>query len=172
MAAQLEAGTGDVRPDGQFAAIPFHQHHQHDRSGSAVVEDLVESGAHGATAVEHVVHQHDMLVLHIKRQLAGRHLGMHADAGEVVPVEGDIQDAEFVRQLQLLVQALGHPDAAGVDADEARLVDATGRQLGLEAGRYRVQQLLDVQRFAHIVCCVNQVSRITRAASLSTSVLL
>lgn len=48
---------------------------------------------------------------------------MQADAGEVVTIEGDIQMPKRIFQLEQLMQSLGDPNAAGVDADHQRPVD-------------------------------------------------
>ncbi len=91
--AGLEPGVqaDHVRLDGQLAAAALDQGGQHHRGRAAVVEQLVERGADGAPGLQHVVHQHDVAIVHGHRQVRGAYLRVHADAGEVVAVEGDVE---------------------------------------------------------------------------------
>src|SRR5438309_6045839 len=57
----------DVGLDRQLAAAAIHQHAQRDALGASEVGQLVERGPHGAAGVEHVVHDHDVLVREVAR---------------------------------------------------------------------------------------------------------
>ena len=58
----------------------------------------------------------------------------------VVAIEGDVERAEREAWAERLVQPLGDPDAAGVDADQTRLRPHRGPHLLDE----RLQQLLGI----------------------------
>ncbi|MNF31824.1 hypothetical protein D3C84_125960 [compost metagenome] len=64
-----------------------------------------------------------MLAFDLERQFGRLHLRVQAALGEVVAVEGDVEDAQWRRAAQGLEQCLGDPHAAGADADEAWLAD-------------------------------------------------
>ena len=78
-----------VGADRQLAVAAVGQHGELDARRAAVVEQRVDRGAHGAAGVEHVVDEHDRVVLEPERQVAGADLGRLA-RGEVVAVEGDV----------------------------------------------------------------------------------
>ncbi|MNN85855.1 hypothetical protein D3C81_2031890 [compost metagenome] len=65
---------------------------------------------------------------------------MQAALGEVVAVEGDVEDAEDFVAAQFLEQGLGNPDAAGVDADEARRVDVAFGEMVAQVGGHARQE--------------------------------
>ena len=74
-------------------ASAIDQHHELDRCRPAVIKDLVERGADGATGMEHVVDQDDMPVFHIEWQVGGFYLWVQADAREIVAVKGYVECA-------------------------------------------------------------------------------
>ena len=119
----------DVGLYGQFPAAALDEGDQGDGSGTPEVEDFVHGGAYGAPRLNDVIDQDDMPVFHGKGNLRGLDLGVHADAGEVIPVEADVQLPQGRFDLQELVQALRNPYAAGVDADHRRLGDAPVLQM-------------------------------------------
>ena len=128
---QVGVEPRQVGGDGQLAPVALHQGHQDHRGRPAVVEEDVECGADGPPGLEHVVHQDQVTPLHRHRQVGGPHLGVIALAGEVVPVVGDVQVSQGLGQPDLPVQALGHPNPPGVDADHQRALDAAaGEQFG------------------------------------------
>ncbi|MOA52720.1 hypothetical protein D3C78_1760590 [compost metagenome] len=66
---------------------------------------------------------------------------MQAVLAEVVAVEGHVERAQRRLGLaELGEQGAGDPHAAGVDADEARLVDAAAGQLGAQVGGHLREQ--------------------------------
>ncbi len=117
---QIHVPANHVGLDRQFTAAAFHQYRQHDRGWAAVIEQFIERGADGAAGVQHVVDQDDVPVIDVERQVGRLHLRVHADAGEVVAVKGNVEAAERLLQFQQCMQALRDPDTAGVDADHAR----------------------------------------------------
>ena len=142
--AGLEVEAGGVGGDGQFPTAAPRQHRQQDRGGAAVGEEAIQGGADGAPGVEDIVHQDEMAVVDGDRQVRGPHLGVQAQAAEVVPVVGDVQHPQGLGEAQGLVQALGDPDAAGMDADHEGIQDAALGELGLEDGAHARQGGLDV----------------------------
>jgi len=99
--------------------------------------------------MQHVVHQHDVPILHLEGQVGGFHAGMDTDAGEVVAVEDDVERAERLGQAQFPVQVLGHPHAAGMDADHQRIGDAAGLERSAQAIGQIGQQGIDIEVFGH-----------------------
>ena len=93
-----------------------------------MIEQRVQRGARGASGVEHVVHQDDVLVLDVELHLALAHFGPVADGGEVVAIEGDVERADghfgLLDAAQDLRQALRQRHAAAHDADQPEIVDA------------------------------------------------
>ena len=94
-----------------------------DYGRPAVVEQDIQGRANGTTALQDIIDQDQMTVVDPDRQIGGAHLRMHPDACEVVAIEGDIQMAERLGQLQCLVQPIRNPDPAGMDADHQRGFD-------------------------------------------------
>jgi hypothetical protein len=77
-----------VRLDGQFASAPIHEAGQLDALGSAIVHHLVHRRANGAARRQHVVHEEDRAVVHIKVEVgAALVLGRAQAAAKVVAVE-------------------------------------------------------------------------------------
>lgn len=72
--------------------------------------------------MEYVVDQDDVPPLDVEIDLRGSDLGVHPDAGEIVAIETDVELAARLVQAEHLVEPLGHPGAAGVDADHCRIV--------------------------------------------------
>ncbi|MOA41521.1 hypothetical protein D3C78_1634900 [compost metagenome] len=82
-----------------------------------------------------------MLAFDVERQLRGAHLRVQAMLAEVVAVEGHVEHAQRRLALaELLEQGAGDPHAAGVYADEERLVDAAAGQVGAQVGGHLREQ--------------------------------
>ncbi|MNI56683.1 hypothetical protein D3C73_1117010 [compost metagenome] len=81
-----------------------------------------------------------MLAFDLERQRRRANLRVQAVLAEIVAVEGHVQGAEGVIAAQLLEQSLGHPDAAGADADETRVADASFGKIGVKSGRHLADQ--------------------------------
>ena len=65
---------------------------------------------------------------------------MQAVLGEVVAVEGDVEGAQRLLVAQFPQQRLGDPDAAGMDADEARPLDAALGEMGAQVAGHARQE--------------------------------
>ncbi len=74
--------------------------------------------------------------------------GMQALAGVVVAVEGDVDRAQRLGDAELGVQALGQPQAAGVDADER----GGGADVGADLLGELPAQGFGVKVFHGVVC--------------------
>src|SRR6266852_3002064 len=111
-------GADVLRRDRQLPFAAVHQRRKLDFSGTPVVEQLVHRGAHGAPGVENVVDNHDMSAVDVERDLRRLHLVMQSGGVEIVAIERDVERSHRRRELQLPVQALGKPGAAGADAYE------------------------------------------------------
>ena len=75
---------------------------------------------------------------------------MHADAGEIVAVEIDVERAQGRFDSEQLVKFPGHPDTAGVHAHHQRRVAIVAREMLLEPAGELGDQYLDVARFARV----------------------
>ena len=116
---RLGQGVGAVaRGDRELAAAAVKQHRQFDHAGAAEVEQLVEGGARGTTGEQHVVDQDHVRAIDVEGDLGALRFCMQALAGVVVAVEGDVDCAQRLGDAELGMQALGQPQAAGVDADQ------------------------------------------------------
>src|SRR5882762_712012 len=60
VSAGLHHAPHVARLDGQLTPAPVDQNQQLHPRGTSLVEQRVESGANGASGVEHVVHQNDV----------------------------------------------------------------------------------------------------------------
>lgn len=63
----VERAAGEACGDRQLAAATIGEHRELDRGRTAVVEQLVERGAHGAPGVQHVVDKHDARAVDVER---------------------------------------------------------------------------------------------------------
>ena len=96
----LDLAADEAGFDGQLAVAAVDEDEQLDARGAAVIEQGVERGANGAAGVEDVVHEDDVLAGDGEVDFGGVEDGLRGDGGEVVAVEGDIQDAD--RDLEAL----------------------------------------------------------------------
>ena len=135
------------------------EHGELDGLGAAEVDQLVERGAHRAAGVEHVVAKHDNAVVDRPRQMRALDLRLGGDGGQVVAIEGDVEDADGdllpLHGLDLGGDLLGQGHAAGADAGQQEpgeigltLHDFPGHTpddprhlLGVEDRRLRLQVL-------------------------------
>src|SRR5262245_11546140 len=83
-----------VRLDRQLAVSPIDEDSELNRARAPEVDDLVESRAHRAACVEHVVHQDEVLLHDVEGDLGRPHDRLVRDRLEVVAVEGDVEDAQ------------------------------------------------------------------------------
>ncbi len=177
LVGQIEEGAGsDLRADGQLAAAAIDQHRQIDARRTAEVEQLVHRCADGATGVQHVVDEQHGLIGDGHGQRGAIGAGVQTAGGEVVAVKGRRHHAVGLRQLQVGVQPLRQPGAAGIDADEQGRLglrrDSAANlreQLGVE--RLGVWRGGDwgSRRGRHGQRCCRYCSTMSWAAALSTS---
>jgi hypothetical protein len=116
------------------AGVEVEQADQGHAGRATVVEQLIERGADGAPTHQHVVDQHQVLAFDLERQLGGLYLRVQAILGEIVAVEGHIENAQRVLAAQGFEQCLGDPDAAGADADKAWFADLPLVQVAGQGG--------------------------------------
>src|SRR5882672_4816203 len=107
--------------DRQLPAAAVGQHDQRDARRPAVVEQLVHRRADGAAAEEHIVHQQQFRAVHIEGNGGALGIVLQTARRVVVAVERDVHQPERRLDRQLLVQALGEPRPAGMEADHGGL---------------------------------------------------
>ena len=90
---------------------PVHHHRQLDAAGAAAGEHGLNGGPGGAAGVEHIIHQHHILIGHVKGQLGLSHNRILRQFGKIIPVEADIDAAAGKRHILDLLDIL--PDDAG-----------------------------------------------------------
>src|SRR3989339_374616 len=117
---QRDARAAQVGLDRQFAATAVYQHRQLDAGRAAKVKQFVQHRAHRAPGEQHIVKQQHMSPIDVKRDLRLGTAG-HAAACIVVAVHRRRDHAKRLRQAQVLVQALGQPDAARGDTQQLRV---------------------------------------------------
>src|SRR3989344_8041899 len=123
VAFQRQGRADHVRTYRQLASIEVKQADQGYAGRAAVIEQFIERGADSAAAHQHVVDQHQVLAFDFERQLGRLHLRVQAVLGEVVTVEGHIENAQRIVAAQGFEQCLSNPNAAGTDANKARFTD-------------------------------------------------
>src|SRR5258708_5573631 len=138
----LHTGAAMLGADRQLPAAAVGEHHERDARRAPVIKQLVHRRAHGAAAVEDVVDQQQLAAVDVERNLGALRVVLEAARGVVVAVEGDVHEPERRRDAKKLVQALGEPRAAGIEADHRRLRSDERPQLGgeLRAKLFRVRQ--------------------------------
>src|SRR4051812_41248411 len=104
----------------QFAPTAIDEHRELHTRRPAVVEEFVEHGADRAAGVEHIVEQDDVRAVHVEVDLRLRARARHAALREVVAMHRRRDRGGIAGQLQVLLQPLGEPRAAGLHADELR----------------------------------------------------
>src|SRR5574343_14766 len=90
--------------DRQFATAPVSQHGEFNSCRTAVVEQLVDGGTGRATGVEHVIDQDDVAAFNVERNHRRAALRMQALLGEIVAVEGNVDQADLFRQAEQFLQ--------------------------------------------------------------------
>src|SRR3990167_6402445 len=120
---QRQGRADYIRAHRQLAGIQVKQADQGYAGRAAVIEQLIERGADGAPAHQHVVDEHQVLAFDFERQFGGLHLRVQTVLGEVVTVEGHIENTQCVVAAQGFQQRLSNPDAASANADKARFAD-------------------------------------------------
>src|SRR5690606_38038339 len=98
---------------------------------------------------------------------------IQADPFKIIPVEGDIQNAAGIGQVQPVVQRLGYPDAARANSDYQWRSNLATLKQRFKVARQAPDQRFNIQQFRHYYSRAaqaerNQSSRISTAASPST----
>src|SRR5271154_3984137 len=105
-----------------------NQHAEANAFGAAQIEETVHGGANGAAGVEHVVHDHQVAIIHAEADFVGVHDGLGADGGKSVAIESDVNRAD--RDIHAgeifdgFRQAFGEGDAAAAHADQGEVFGA------------------------------------------------
>src|SRR5271170_3516690 len=105
-----------------------NQHAESDAFGTAQVEEPVHGGANSAAGVEHVVHDHQVAIIHVEIDFVRVDDRLRADGGKIVAVERDVYGAD--RDLHAgeifdgFRQTFGEGDAAAADADQREVFGA------------------------------------------------
>jgi hypothetical protein len=119
------------RRDRQLAPAPVGQYRQLDGGRTAIVEQFIDRGTGRSPGVEHVVDQNQVTAFDVERDDRRPALRMQAFFGEVVAIEGDVDQTDIFRQAQQFLEALGDPGATTKYADQGRItVQAGADQLG------------------------------------------
>src|SRR5271155_2632689 len=71
-----------------------NQHAESDAFGTAQVEEPVHGGANSAAGVEHVVHDHQVAIIHVEIDFVRVDDRLRADGGKIVAVERDVYGAD------------------------------------------------------------------------------
>src|SRR3989344_3386896 len=138
---QRQGRADHVGANRQLAGIQVEQADQSHAGRAAVIEQFIECRTDGAAAHQYVVDQHQVLAFDLEWQLGGLHLRVQTVLGEVVTVEGHIENAQCIVAAQGFQQRLGDPNDAGADADKARLADLSAVQVLGEGSRHLRQQV-------------------------------
>ena len=127
------------------------QHRQLDAGRTPEVDDGIHGGPHRAPCVEDIVDQDDFLPFDRKGDLRGFDHRLGAHLGPVVPVERDVHLADqYIGALEsadVLAQALGQEDTAGVDPHQGHVValvrfqNFVGHALENAVDPHRIQDL-------------------------------
>ena len=107
--------------------------------GAAVIEELVDGGAHRATGVKHIVNQNQSASLHIKADVRSADMRVQANAGEVVAIKVDAELAGVTLAAEKPNKPPHHLDAAALDSDKSRVVEAALVQPPLQPLRHIAQ---------------------------------
>src|SRR5260221_3377025 len=99
----------DIGVDGKLAVAAVDEDGQLHRLGTAEIDECIEGGPHGAPRVEHIVDQHDDLVVDRLRQLRRLHQRLRRDGGEIVAVERDVENTEGDGMPLHLLDLFRHP---------------------------------------------------------------
>src|SRR5690606_38580515 len=126
------------------ARVEVEQADQADTGWPAVVEQLVQRRADGAATHQYVIDDHQVLPFDLERQLGRANQRVQAVLGKVIPVEGNVENAQRLVLAAQCQQGLGYPDAAGADADEAGLLNAVAAQVQIKRGSHFGEQLFGV----------------------------
>jgi hypothetical protein len=106
----------------KLAVAAIDEHREADSAGPPVVNECVHRRADGASGEQHVVDENDDLVVdrEVQRRLADDR--RVADAGQVVPVEGDVErterDGRVLVRTDRVAKADGQDVAARTDTDD------------------------------------------------------
>src|SRR5580692_788082 len=105
-----------------------NQHAEANAFGAAEVEETVHGGADGAAGVEHIVHDHQVAIIHAETDFVRVHYRLRAHGGKIVAVERDVYGADWnIHAGEILDgfrQALGERNASAANADQREVFGA------------------------------------------------
>ena len=83
--------------------------------------------------------------------MTGPHLRVHADLGEIVAVEGDIQFAQRFLDIEAGMKLFGNPGAATVYANHDRIINRALGNFPPQAILQMIEQGIRTRKFNHSV---------------------
>ena len=110
----------NVGLDRNFAFAAVNQDRQQYLSGSTVVKNFVHRGADGATRLQHVIDQHNHLVVYVGWQVGWFYGWVQTNAGEIIAIKGNVELTQLSGRLQSFVQAFGNPYPTSLNTDNER----------------------------------------------------
>jgi hypothetical protein len=93
--------------------------------------------------MKYIVNQYDVTVIQRKGKLGWPDLGIHANASEVISIEGNIQGPERRFYLQQFVQAFRNPHSAGMNSDHRRIREVPVLQFPSDLFSHRMDERLN-----------------------------
>ena len=89
--ARLYGAPDECGLDGQFAVPTIDQDAKAYAFRAPKIKEPIHCSANRAPGVQHVVHDHEILVIHRKRNIAGLQNRLGRDFGKIVAIKRDVQ---------------------------------------------------------------------------------
>jgi hypothetical protein len=117
-----EDESDEIGLDGEFASAAIDQDGEPDGAGAAEIAQGIERGAHGSAGEEDVIDQKERALIDVDVEVGRSDEGARADFGEVVAVEGDVEDAATdlieAALAENFGEALGENFASGANSND------------------------------------------------------
>src|SRR5277367_6630243 len=114
--------------DGHFAMAAVNQHAEADALGAAQIEETVHGGANGAAGVEHVVHDHQIAIIHAEADFVRVHDRLRSYGRKIVAIQSDVNRADGDFHAGEIFdgfrEAFGERNAAAADPDQCEVIGA------------------------------------------------